>query len=103
MAFEKASDAKILATELVKRMNEDMRRIRILEERLDSEESRMRNIEETVLDQIETLRINVDRIGEKLDNISERFKGMDSEIVRLNRELGKTATKSEIKTLENFI
>lgn len=103
MAFEKATDIKVLTTELVKRMNEDMRRIRILEERFDRIESRMRTIEETVLDQMESLRVNVERISEKIANISERFKGIDNEIVRINKELGKTATKSEIKSLETFI
>lgn len=103
MALERAGDVKLLATELVKRMNEDMRRIRILEERFDRTESRMRTIEETVLDQMETLRVSVERISEKIANISERFKGMDSEIIRINKELNKTATKSDMKSLETFV
>ena len=103
MAFEKAADAKILTTELVKRMNEDMRRIRILEERFDRIESRMRTVEETALDQMESLRVSVERISEKIANISEKFKGVDDEIVRINKELNKAATKSEVKSLETFI
>ena len=103
MAFEKPADSKILATELVKRMNEDIRRIRILEEKLDRMDNRIRTIEETALDQMESLRVNVERIGDKMANISEKFKLIDGEIVRMNRDLVKSVTKSDLKSLETFI
>jgi TolA-binding protein len=103
MAFEKTTDFKVLATELVKRLNEDMRRIRMLEERLDRMEGRVRTMEESSLDQMESLRVNVERIGEKLASITEKFKLIDSEIVRMSKDLSKSVTKSEVKSLENFI
>jgi hypothetical protein len=103
MAFDKTADTKTLANELVKRMNEDMRRIRILEERIEKMESRMRTIEETALDQMENLRVNVERLNEKMVGIVDKFKLVDSEIARMGKELTKTVSKTEVKSLENFI
>lgn len=103
MAFEKTADIKVVATELVKRMNEDIRRIRLLEERVDRIEDRMERVESTALNQLEDLRIKLEGIAGKISKISEGLTSMDNEIIRMNKELGKKASKADIKGLETFI
>ncbi len=103
MVFEKAVDVKSVATEMVKRLNEDARRIRALEDRFGRIENRISNIEDGALTQMGDLKIGLDRISQKLIELSQRMEMITSELTRLNREVGKSASKMELKEVENFI
>ena len=103
MAIERTGDIKVVATELVKRMNEDIRRIRVLEGRVDRIENRIERVENTTLDQLEDMRIKLEHILQKMTKVSERLNAVDDEIVSMNKRIGKTASKADIKSLETFI
>ena len=103
MVFEKTADIKVVATELVKRMNEDIRRIRLLEDRVENIENRIERVENTALNRLEDVRIKLENIVGKISKVAERLTAIDNEIVSLNKVLGKTASKAEIKSLETFI
>jgi len=103
MVFEKPIDEKAVAAELVKRLNESGRRIRGVEQRIDRTENRIRGIEETVLEQMNSLKIELDRISQKIASATQQLTSINNEILRINRELGKTATKQEVKEIETFI
>jgi len=103
MATVKTGDIKVVATELVKRMNEDIRRIRLLEDRIERMENRVERVENTALNQLENLRIKLENIVGRIGKVSERLTAIDNEIVGINKRLGKAASKSEIKSLETFI
>jgi predicted metal-binding transcription factor (methanogenesis marker protein 9) len=55
------------------------------------------------LNQINDLKINLDKIGQKIMGVSDRLNVMENEILRINKDLSKTALKSDIKKLETFI
>jgi len=103
MVFEKPADLKAVATEIINRMNEDVRRIRLLEEKTGKIETRINDIEKTVLTQLDDLKISLERIGNKISSISERLTALENENLRINKELGKCATKVEVKQLETFV
>ena len=92
-----------MTNEMVRRMNEYSRRIKNLEQRLDRVESRVENMEQTVLTQMNDLKISLERIGQKISGVSDRLNTIETEILRINKELGKTALKSDVKKLEMFI
>mgnify|MGYP000713440771 CR=1 FL=1 len=58
MVFEKKqpTDLTALSEQLITRMNENVRRIRVIETRMDTMESRMGSIEETVIEKINELK-----------------------------------------------
>ena len=103
MVFEKPEDSRAVVTELVKRLNESGRRIRSLEQRTDRVENRIGEMEETVLERMNSLTIELERIGQKIVAATQQLNNLNNEILRINRELGKTATKQEIKEVETFI
>lgn len=103
MVFEKPADLKAVATEIINRMNEDVRRIRLLEEKTGKIETRINDIEKTVLTQLDDLKISLERISNKISSISERLTALENENLRINKELGKCATKVEVKQLETFV
>ena len=100
---EKVTDIRVLASELVKRMNEDERRIRILEQRADKIENTFNDVQSSVLAQGEDLKIGLSRIGDRLAQLSEKMVQIEANIARMAKEMQKTASKSELKQLESFI
>lgn len=104
MVFEKQQkDVELFANEMVRRINEDSRRIKNVEQRLDRIDSTINTLQETVLNQMSDLKINLERIGNKITVLAERLDGIENEILRINKDLGKTATKADVKKLETFI
>jgi predicted nucleic acid-binding Zn-ribbon protein len=89
--------------ELVKRMNEYGRRIDSLEQRAERTEIRIGNVEQTAITHLNNLEITLESIAQNIVSLSERLGKIENEIARLNKELGKTALKSDIKKVEAFI
>jgi len=107
MAFQLESkqpeDIKTIIGELVKRMNEDARRIRVLEHRLDRLDGSMRGLESGVLTHLSDLKMELERISNKITEATKRTGALEAEILRINKEFEKTATKRQVKELESFI
>lgn len=103
MVFEKKIEIKDITPEIIKRINEDTRRIRSMEEKMERVENRLRNLEDGALAEMEKLRVILERIENRIADISTRLSNMDNEIIRINKELGKAATKAELKQIETFV
>jgi len=97
------ADVASVTNELVKRLNEYSIRIRNIEQRLERMESRIEDIEETVLNQMGGLRIGLEKISQNFSSFSDRLTAIENEVLRMNKELSKTALKSDIKKIETFI
>lgn len=97
------SDVKSVVGELVRRINEDARRIRASEQRIERMETSFSTLEERLLTQLQDLKISLERIGSKISDVSDKIMGMEADIVRVGKELGKTASKSELKQIETYL
>ena len=102
-ALEESRSSSDVLNELVKRMNEYGRRIDNLEQRIDRVEVRIGNVEQTALTHLNKLEISLEAVAQNIVLLSEKLGKIESEIVRLNKELGKAALKSDIKKVEAFI
>jgi predicted nucleic acid-binding Zn-ribbon protein len=100
---QKPQEGKEIIDEIIKRLNQSSHRIQMLEQKLDRIENGMRGLDETVLVQLNELKIDLDRIAVKITDVSDRIMGLETEVARINTRLDKTATKSEVKQLETFI
>ena len=92
-----------LTAELVKRLNEDTRRIRIIEQRIDRLENSIDTLQENALTQLNDLKLALEKINNKIVSVSEKLVSIEGEILRLSKEISKTATKRELKQMETFI
>ena len=97
------SDVKSVVTELVRRINEDERRVRASEQRIERIETSFSTLEERVLTQLGDLKIGLERIGNKIYAVSDKMIALEADISRINKELGKVASKSEVKQLETYL
>jgi hypothetical protein len=104
MVFEKPNtEMTAISSELVRRLNENGRRLRIMEQKLDKLETSMDLLEQNTLDQMNDMKIGLDKIAVKITAVGDKLTSMETDMVRINKELGKTASKAEIKQLETFI
>jgi len=105
MAFDsKPGDSPaIMMNELVRRLNENSRRIKYVEQKAEKVESTVTTLEETALMRMNDLKINLERIEQKMTSLAERLNVIESEILHANKEIGKSVTKAEIKHLEAYI
>lgn len=103
MVIKKPEDIVAITGEIIKRLNENSRRIRTMEDRMDRIENTTTSLEERALEQMGDLKINLEKIASKIGSVADRLTAMENEILRINNQLEKTATKDEIKKLETFI
>lgn len=100
---ENPVNIEVLTSELVRRMNEDTRRIRLLEQRMDRVDNTVSGLGDNVLAQLDNLKFSIEKLNSEALRIGERISGMENEINKLKKDLDKTATKIEMKQIETFI
>ena len=103
LALEKSDNQKNILSEVVKRINEDRRRIKLLEQKIDRLESSISALEGASISQMGDIKITLERINNKIENVSLRFNKIETDINNIKRVLAKSATKLELKQLESFI
>lgn len=100
---ETTSDLRVLATELVKRANDETRRTRLLEQKVDRFEAEMNRIESSVAAQSSDFKEQLQSISAGIKSLSERLTVMESAIARIEKEMAKRATKGELKQIETYM
>jgi TolA-binding protein len=104
MVFEKENtDMQSFGNEVVKIINTNTRRIRALEQRLDGLEMRIGAIEEKIISEIQTIRKDFEEIIMDIRSIVNNMSEVRNEILMINKDIDKTAKKSEVKELESLL
>lgn len=96
-------DIHILATELVKRVNDENRRTRLVEQKLDRVEADLNHVENTVRNQDKEMKEKLDKVAAGLKAINDSLTAIESAIMRMEKEISKRATKAEIRELESYM
>lgn len=100
---EKTSDIRVLATELVKRINDETRRIRLLEQSIDRFEADLENLESAVAAQTADFKSEEDSVAKQIKSLSDRLLVLENAISRMEKEMAKRATKAELKQIDSYI
>jgi len=105
MVFEKNNpdNMQTLGTEISNRVNTDTRRIRALEQRLSGAEMRIGALEEKIIDEIDNLRKSFEQISVDIRAVTDNLSEIRSEMLKINKNLDKTAKKAELKELETLL
>lgn len=102
MAFEK-KPMGIENVELVRRVNDNARRIRMIEQRLDVVDSRIKGIEERIIDEMSILKNGFDQLALDVKELTKEIKEVRGNMLKFSQSLEKTAKKSEIKEIESLL
>lgn len=103
MVENKPGEIRVLTSELVKRVNDETRRIRLAEQRLDRFEVAADNLENMVSSHALEMKAQLDSLVKSIKAISDRMTMTESAIGRIEKELAKRATKMEIKQIESYM
>lgn len=96
-------DIDIILSELVRKVNESGRRMRILEERSASIENRLNSLEEAILRNAENSRGSLEKIENHFKGLDASMLKAENDLGRITKEMEKTAKRIELKELENLI
>ena len=103
MVFEKPEEANAVLSELIKRINEDRRMMRLVEQSVERLENSLSALEGSALSQLSDFKLSLDRIGSKIEATAARLNAIEANIAKLGKGVDKAATKLELKQLESFI
>lgn len=103
VALKPSASIEEITSEIVKRLNENSRRVKKLEQKIGMMEDQMEAIQDAALNQMDDLRLSLERIVQNISSLAEKLRGIDDEILRINKKLNKAATKDEIKEVKTFI
>jgi hypothetical protein len=103
MVDAKPGEVRILTSELVKRVNDETRRIRLAEQRLDRFEVGLDNLENTMSAHAAEMKAALDNLNKSIKVLSDRMTLMEGALGRVEKELGKKAMKAELKQIEAYM
>jgi len=101
MAEKKEID--VVLSEIVRRLNEQSRRIRTLESRNSVSESRTGTVEDTILKMTDEMREKFKTLSDGIKEFETQMIKLEHDINRINKNLEKTAKKNDLRELENII
>ena len=89
--------------EVSRRLNEDERRLRYLEQRIEKIESSLTALEEKVLENINEIKIAQEMLSAKISELKEKTEKLGESVFKMYEEAKKFATKGDLKKIETFI
>ena len=93
----------VVLSELVRRLNEHGRRLRVMENRNSVIESKLNSIEDAMLKMNEDIKERFKEVADISKDFDAKFMKLENDINRVNKNMDKMAKKSELKELENMV
>ena len=90
-------------SELIERTNDSMRRMRVIEERLDTLNNRMNTVEETGLEMKRDADESIKKLSARMSEESERLVKAEAAIRDMVAQLKKSVTITQLKELEHLL
>src|SRR3989338_7024840 len=96
------TNVNVIMQELVRRSNEDSRRLRGLEQRLDAIENRINNFENSSLDRNKKFNSKFAELDLSIKTLTEEILKVNSGLEKINRQVNKFARKQDLKEIEQI-
>ena len=93
----------VVLSELVRRLNEHGRRLRVMENRNSVIESKLNSVEDAILKMNDDLKERFKEMADISKDFDTKFMKLENDINRANKNMEKMAKKSELKELENMV
>ncbi|HLD38769.1 MAG TPA: hypothetical protein VJB05_00470 [archaeon] len=93
----------VIMQELVRRSNEDTRRLRSLEQRLDAIENRINTFESTTLEKNKKANTKFAELDLSLKGLGDEIAKLIGSIDKINKQVNKFARKQDLKEIERML
>jgi len=90
----------LVVQELVRRSNEEGRRVHDLEQRFEAMENRIASLEQLALERFKKMEQHTNDLEAKLRSLDESIFRLKAAVDKITKQLEKTATKVELRELE---
>ena len=97
------TNVNVIMQELVRRSNEDSRRLRSLEQRLDGIENRINNFENGMLDRNKKVNQKFAELDLSMKTVGEEMMKLSAGIEKINKQVSKFARKQDLKEIERML
>ena len=97
------TNVSVIMQELVRRSNEDSRRLRSLEQRLDGIENRINNFENGMLDRNKKVNQKFAELDLSMKTVGEEMMKLSAGIEKINKQVSKFARKQDLKEIERML
>jgi RPA family protein len=92
-----------IAAELINRVNENIRRLRVLENRMKALDNRINSMEQNSLVQSRNLQKSLSDRDAKISLLDERLRRTEMALKEILKQLKFVATKSNVEELKHFV
>ena len=92
-----------ILNEVTKRLNDNTRRIRVLEEKILNIDSRVNTIEQNVINATKQLNTGKQETDNELKELLDRLANFEVDIQTIKKALKKTVSHIELKELNNYL
>ena len=93
----------VIMQELVRRSNEDTRRLRALEQRLDAIENRINTFESITLEKNKKANTKFAELDLSLKGLGDEIAKLIGSIDKINKQVNKFARKQDLKEIERML
>ncbi len=93
----------VILREIVRRLNEHLRRIRILEDKVEKIENDEITLSKEFLEKIDETNIKLGRILDKINELKERMNEFEKEINEMKKKINTFVTKEELAGIESYV
>ena len=93
----------VIMQELVRRSNEDTRRLRSLEQRLDAIENRVNTFESSILEKTKKTNTKFAELDLSLKAVGDEIAKLTNSIDKINKQVVKFARKQDLKEIERML
>ena len=97
------TNVNVIMQELVRRSNEDSRRLRGLEQRLDAIENRINNFENSSLDRNKKVNLKFAEMDLSIKTLTEELMKVNGGLEKINKQVNKFARKQDLKEIEPML
>ena len=97
------TNVNVIMQELVRRSNEDSRRLRGLEQRLDAIENRINNFENSSLERNKKANSKFAEIDLSIKTLTDELMKFSNSLDKINKQVNKFARKQDLKEIERML
>ncbi len=100
---KKPANVQVVVGELVRRFNDNSKRLRLVEQKISGLESTLSGIDQTAVEQFKQAKINSDKLNAKMDELGNRIAKIEDDTRKLTKQAERAATKTELREIQGFI
>ncbi|MFH0890199.1 MAG: hypothetical protein V1836_03620 [Candidatus Aenigmatarchaeota archaeon] len=101
--FDKKQDFQSVIAEIIRRVNDNSKRLRLVEQRSATLESSMETIDKSILEQFKQVKISIDKLGARIEELGNSIAKLEDDSRKTAKLMERVATKNELKELQGFI